>query len=889
MKAYRQTIEQLVQKLDSNIKTGLTKQEVERRIKTHGLNELPARKRAGWFAIFLSQFQNPLIYILVAAAAIIFFVGETRIDAFIISGVLIFNAIIGTIQEGRTESIIESLKRFIKTQSIVIRDGKKEVVQDTHLVPGDIILLQEGQRVPADARVIESNNMKVDESVLTGESGMIRKTTQVIDKQVPLGDRNDMVYKGTYVLGGSGKALVVATGIHTEIGTIHKTVEEIKTDIPLRKELDRLSYVILIFILGMCVFLLLLGIFAGKPLQELLVMLTALFICVVPEGLPVVMTLVLVSGALKMAKEQVLIKNLQAVDALGRTDVIVIDKTGTLTRNELIVHQLMVDHEKYEVSGQGYFVQGGVYKNNEEIMQPDKNSDLWHMAVAANILNSSEVSYIKQLKLFDIKGDPTEAALYVFSEKLGFNRKQLDSEFKKIYELPFDSEYRYHAAFYEHNNKGIVYIIGSPERLMKQSKSVDQQTKDTLKELLDHGLRVVAAGMKEIDLAAVQNAKDESAFRQLIKDDVTFLGLYGIQDSIRPEVPAIIKQARDAGIKVIMATGDHKETALYVAEHVGLFQPGDKAIAGTEFAKISDDELLQQLDQTTVYARVSPADKMRIINLFHQQKKIVAMTGDGINDAPSLVAADLGIAMGGIGTEVAKQAADIVLLDDSFMSIMNAVEQGRHIFYTLRRVILYFFATNMGEILIVLFALFTNMPLPITAAQILWLNLVTDGFLDIALSTEPKEKGLLRASWLQQKLRLVDKNVLLKMLFISIPMGLVSLAVFWYDLPINGLTHARTMTLITMAMFQWFNAWNCRSETLSIFQSGLFTNKWLILATAFVLFLQVLILHVPFMQYLFQTVPLSTADWGLIVCVSFPIIILEEIRKLIVRHITRYN
>ncbi len=897
-KAYLQDVEQVIKELDTRADRGLSYDEVESRLRSSGYNELPPSKQDSWALIFIRQFQNPLIYILLIAAAIIFLVGESKLDAFIICGVLIFNALIGTVQEGRTKNIIESLRRFIKTQSIVIRNGAKNVIEDRGLVPGDIILLQEGQRVPADARIIAATNLSVDESALTGESARVHKDIHKLAAERPIAERSNMVFKGTYIMGGHGKAVVVATGKNTEIGAIQKTIEEIKTEIPLRAELERLSYFILLFILAMCVFLLIVGLFYGKPVRELLVMLTALFICVVPEGLPVVLTLVLVSGAYQMAKRNVLVKNLQAVDSLGRCEVIVIDKTGTLTRNEMMVLSAYADGITYEVSGEGYFSDGAVTANGTTIsIQPE--SALWHMGAAAALLNTAELNFVPKLKIFEVKGDPTEAAMYVFSQKLGFDADMLRNQYELMFEIPFDPALRYHAGFFRvpqstrderKISEVILYITGSPELLFELAGNSDVY-KRALGEFLDQGLRVVAVGMKRFPLSALHpDCTDKRAclkrYQQEITD-ITLLGLVGIQDSIRPEVKDVLEAARASGMRVIMATGDHKSTAIYVAKKVGLFKEGDLVIDGSEFHTMSDEQLLATLDKTSVYSRVSPIDKLRIVKLFHastdHKKRIVAMTGDGINDAPSLVAADLGIAMGGIGTEVAKQAADIVLLDDSFVSIMNGVEQGRHIFYTLRRVILYFFATNMGEILIVFFAMFTFLPIPLTAPQILWLNLVTDGFLDVALSAEPKEKGLLASGWLQQKLRLIDIGLLLKMMFVAIPMGAVSLAVFAWDLQRDGLVHARTMTLITMAMFQWFNAWNCRSERLSIINSGLLTNKWLLAATSLVLGLQIFVVYTPFMQYIFKTVPLGFNDWGIIVAVTFPIILLEEIRKWIVR------
>jgi len=888
MKPYQLEIEDVEKQFNTSIESGLSEQEVERRLREYGHNTLPEAPPTHWFITFLHQFQSPLIYILVAAAALIGIVGRDPLDAFIISGVLIFNAIIGTIQERRTQHAIESLKRFIKTSSVVLRDGTKLVIDDSDLVVGDVILLQEGQRIPADARLVTTHGLQIDEAVLTGESIAIHKTSDPISENGSLSDRINMLYRGTYALAGSGVAVVVATGIATEIGKIHRTISSIETEIPLKKEIDRLSYYILLFILGTCLFLFAFGLWIGKSPTELLIMLTALFICVVPEGLPVVLTLVLVSGAYRMAKHNVLVRNLQAVETLGRTDVIITDKTGTLTRNEMMVSHIYANGTLYDVTGRGYYVEGTISHNSTHVNSTNLDDTLAQLATATSLLNNTEITFVPKVGLFDIKGSQTEAALFVLSQKLKVSREQLDDAYTTLYELPFSSEYKYHAGFYEHKGQGIMFLSGAPEILLAFGSKTDKALTQTLEAFLEEGLRVVGIGMKTFDLATIPTVDGEirrNFFQKLVETNITILGLCGIQDAIRPGMKEVIAETQDAGVRVVMATGDHPKTAYYVAKKIGIYTSGDQVIDGKELNSLSDHQLHERLEKISVYSRVSPQDKLRIVEQFRATGQVVAMTGDGINDAPSLVAADLGIAMGNIGTEVAKQAADLVLLDDSFESITNAIAQGRHIFQTLRRVFLYFFATNTGEIFIIFFALLANLPLPITAAQILWLNLVTDGFLDVALAMEPQEDGLLKNHWSGQKLKLIDRNLVLKTLYMAIPMGLVSLLMFtWYYEADEQ--YARTITLLTMAMFQWFNAWNCRSEDRSLLEIGLFSNRWLIAATSFVLFLQIVLLYAPFMQRIFKTVPVSLSDWLLVIAVSAPIILIEEVRKYFVRRQT---
>ena len=880
------TFEQLEQRYKTDLNRGLTSQEAQSRLTFHGPNALPEAKQDTWLKVFARQFQNPLIYILFVAALIIFAAGENKLDAFIILGVLCFNAIVGAVQEGRTQSILQQLKRFIATNSIVIRDGKKIQVDDTFLVPGDIILLQEGQKVPADVYVLESNALQLDEAILTGESRPVYKVS-CIDPQKE--SHACVLFKGTHVLSGSGRAIVYATGVETEIGKINKGVEEIETDMPLKKEMNRLSFLILIGVLTVCLIFFIMGTIAGQPMRELLVMLTALFICVVPEGLPVVMVLVLVTGVYRMAKEKVLVKRLQAVEGLGRTDVIVVDKTGTLTRNELMVSTIVTHKQHCAVSGEGYYIQGAVTCAKEPF--DPKDIDLQYMTKAAALLNATEITYDAQNRIFDIKGDPTEAAMAVCAEKLGVFANDLKKEYNKLYEIPFDPARKYHAAFFSHNGLGICFIIGAPELLFSLSSS--QEFSISLSSLLKEGLRVLAVASVSFDPAEFSIKESGHDYftigeRIIHAGALQLHGLFGIQDSIRPEVYEMVHKAQDAGLQVIMATGDHPDTALHVARAVDIYRDGkDEMLTGAAFDAYSDEQMLEKLDRVKVYARFLPEQKLRLIHLFHKKHHIVAMTGDGINDAPALVAADLGIAMGGIGTEVAKAAADIVLFEDSFANIIHAIAQGRHIFYTLRRVILYFFATNTGEVLIVLFALLLNIfcgefPLPLTAAQILWLNLVTDGFLDVSLSMEPQEEGLLAKNWLTQKTRLIDKSLLIKIFFYAVPMAIGSLWIYMQYYTID-LKLARTMALVSMAMYQWFNAWNCRSETKSLLTIGLFSNYWLLAATGFVLFLQLLLVYAPFMQYIFKTVPLSLLQWTEIFAITAPIVLIDELRKAIVR------
>ncbi len=900
--------QEIAREFQTSLTNGLTAEEAARRLKQVGENRLPEHKAPSLFIIFLHQFQNPLIYILLVAAAIIFFLGSPS-DAFIISGVLLFNACIGTIQEGRTQNLLGSLQKLLGGSAVVIRGTKKIIVPETELVPGDLVELREGDHIPADIRLVSCQNLQINEAILTGESEPVRKS---------LNYNENIAYSGTHVLTGTGLGVIIATGTHTEIGKIQKEIAGISTEIPLKEELDDLSFKILWVILGLCGTLFAVGLMSGRPFCDLLSMLTALFICVVPEGLPVVLTLVLVTGAHRMAKSNVLVKQLQGVDTLGRTDVAIIDKTGTLTRNELMVQKVYIAPQNVfcTVMGVGYFARGELLCDKGAALPKETIAKL---GAASSLLGNAVISYEKETNSFSIEGDPINAALQVFGKKIAYRQNpsvhsniQRDKErahpefiegyereygleynvksnssdlsYQLIAEIPFNPVTSYHAGWYIHGDEIICFAIGSPEAIFSRSEKLQpsEPEKNGLSLMLREGLRIVACAYKTVPLS-MRDAIINDPIAHVSK--LELLGFLGMQDTIRPEVKGMIDEARAAGIRVIMATGDHEQTAMYVAQAVGIYRENDEVLTGAEIDQLSEAELIRIIEKVTVYARVTPIQKLRLVQRWQKLGKIVAMTGDGVNDAPSLVAADVGIAMGMIGTDVAKEAAGIVLLDDSFASVMNAIEQGRHIIYSLRRVILYFFATNAGEVLVVLFALMLNKPLPILAAQILWLNLVTDGFLDIALAMEPKETDLLQQP--RKRFKLIDRNLVIKMLYMALPMGIGSMFVF--ELYADDLAKARTMTLITMAMYQWFNAWNCRSERKSIFEIGWLSNSWFLAASVLVAVLQIAVVYMPLLRDIFHTVPISAQEFGFILLITCPLLLIEEIRKLFVRKFMAAN
>ena len=868
---------------------GLTSEEAKARLDKYGPNKLPEPKVDSIFKIFLKQFQSPLIYILFLASAIIFFLGE-YVDGFVILFVLLFNAVVGSIQEGKSQNTILALRKFTETNATVLRDKREIIITDSEIVPGDILILREGDKVPADARIISTNNLKVDEASLTGESLPVFKIADVLkNEDLITADQKNMLFKGTYVVAGNARAVAVATGLETVIGKISKKIAMIDTEIPLKKNIRNLSKLIIIVVLAVSIILFFSGLFLDKSVKEMFTTVVSLAVSVIPEGLPIVITLVLATGVFRMSRRNALVKKLQAVESLGQTSIIAVDKTGTLTKNELVIQKIFVDGKYFDVTGTGYENKGNIIFENK-IIDPLNHPELLFAGRVAAFCANARTMYNSEEKSWKVHGDPTEACMFVLGNKIGFNKDELEAESPLISEIPFDYQNKYHVMVHKINSASLMTVTGAPEVILGLSQSVWHNGKNInisekeRKELEEVFVNMSKKGLRVVGFA-VTNRIPNNLIPVNIKD-LVFGGYFGIKDALRPEVKDSIARAKGAGIRVIMITGDHKITAEAVAAEAGIFEKGTLVLTGSELDQMNDKELSISLAKTSVFARVTPDHKLRIIRAFRARGEIIAMTGDGVNDAPSLVAADLGVAMGRIGTEVAKEASDIVLLDDNFGSILAAVEEGRNIYRTIKRVILYLFSTSLGEILAISMALFLGLPLPLLAAQIIWLNLVTDGFLDVALAMEPKEKNLLSGKFEHPNKYLVDKLMVQRMFVMALPMALGSLFLFYQYLPGAGetsLVKAWTISLTALAVFQWLNAFNCRSEKESIFKLKFFSNKFLIGAFIIVISLQLLAIYNPVLQKILRTTALDLNDWLVIVPIAFSIILFEEIRKLIYR------
>lgn len=873
----------LEETLATNFTDGLDQSRIEILKTEYGQNRLPPEKRTSGVLIFARQFKSPLILVLIGSAAVLFGLGSWS-DAFIILFVLVFNASIGTLQEGRAQHTLEALKKFLTTQTTVIRGGKELIIPDTECVPGDIVLLSEGEKIPADARLLEVSGLRVDESALTGESLPVDKTDAIIKKMpLALTGRMNMVYKGTTVVAGSARAVIVATGVHTEIGRISTELITRPGDIPLAREIASFSRSILLVTVTICAVLFTVGVLVGKSVITMFGTVVSLSVSIIPEGLPIVLTLVLANGVWRMAKRNAIIKRMQAVEALGQADVIAVDKTGTITKNEMVVRTVYTPRGEFSVSGSGYGPDGSVTVNGASLPD-DQALSLSSLVRIATLNTNAHLAQDGDTGQWRVSGDPTEAAIVVLAQKFGTPKEGLFKDSPRIAELPFHTKNKYHATLHTVGQRHLLCVGGAPEVILERcanrlegasaeplTEKMKTSIKSDFERLSEQGLRVIAFGFAESGI------KNLSVLDHADVSNLTFVGAVCIEDSVRSEVPAAVDQAHNAGIRVIMMTGDSPVTARAIAGQAHIFRSGDRILTGDEIDAMDADEFARAIGSTSVFARMTPEHKLKIVDAVKLRGEIIAMTGDGVNDAPALVAADLGIAMGKIGTEVAKEAADIVLVDDNFTSIIAAVEEGRTIMTRIKRVILYLFANNGAEVLLIAASLFMGLPLPLLPAQIIWLNLITDSFLDISIGMEPTHGNTLNHRR-NKHVVLFDRLMALRVVLMSLPATIAALVVFSFTVDTDYIK-AMTLSMTIIAVSQWFNAWNCRSEHTTVFTRHFFSNHYLLGAIAFVATLHVTALSTPFLQGILHTTPLSLVEWALCIAIGALTLIPEEIRK----------
>lgn len=825
---------------------GLTNEAVKEKLSEHGRNELTSKKKKSALVIFLRQFFDVMILVLAAAAIISGFVGEIS-DALVIVVIIILNAVVGFVQEYRAEKAMEALQKMAVPVAIVMRDNKTVEIPSPELVPGDIVLLKAGNMVPADIRLLEVHSLKADEASLTGESNAIDKTTDPIkEEDIPPGDRTNMAFKGTIITNGRGKAVVVATGMKTELGKIAGMLQEKESATPLQKRMADFSKKLTIIIIVVCAVIFGAGYLRGEDTTRMLLTAISIAVAAIPEALPAVITISLALGAKKLIKENVLIRKLHAVETLGSVTYICSDKTGTLTKNQMTVKDIWIPDEK---------------ERKELIKAMSLNHDVK-----------------KKEDQKELTGDPTEVALVNYARDHEHFEESWEDEHPREDELPFDAERKAMSTIHRMDDKYWVITKGALEAVAGMCAKADKDKWKEQEEKMAHeGMRVMAFAAKKI------NELPKEITPEIIEKDLEFLGLAGLIDPPREEAKEAIKECKTAGIIPVMITGDHPLTAAAIARELGILENKEqKAITGTELSGMSEEEFQNQVEQIRVYARVSPEQKLNIVKALQQKDHFVAMTGDGVNDAPSLRKADIGVAMGITGTDVTKEAAHMILLDDNFATIVKAVKQGRRIYDNIRKFIKYIMTGNSAEIWTIFLAPFFGLPIPLLPVHILWVNLITDGLPALALATEPAEKDIMKRKPRKTNESIFSGGLGLHVIWVGVLIGLVSIGVQWYEINADD-KNWQTIVFTVLCFSQLWHVMAIRSETRSLFSQGLFSNKPLLGAVLLTVILQLIIIYVPQLNSFFHTKPLTWIEILTAIAVSSIAFWAVEIEKWIKR------
>ncbi len=873
-------VDDVIHTFKSNIQTGLNEEEAQKRVAEYGPNELVRLEKTPWYQVFLRQFTNVLILILFAAAAISLAIGELG-DAITILVIIVLNGILGFVQEFKAENAIEALREMLNPRCKVRRESKAQIIDAKMLVPGDIVLLEMGDKVPADLRLAESFNLKVDESSLTGESASVFKKVDRVDKDTPLSEQSDMAWMGTAVVNGRGTGIVVETGMQTQFGKIARMTQSVDTvTTPLQKKLAVLGKKLGIYSIAISVLVALVGWLLGKDLFEMFMTGVALAVAVVPEGLPAVVTITLALGIKAMAKQKALLRRLQAAETLGAATTICTDKTGTITQNQMTVKKIWLPSGEIEVTGSGYDPAGHFEVEGKKIDYKN-NADLLMLLKSALICNHAKVQ--KNDSSWDVIGEPTEAALIVAAYKAWLHT---DESPAIASEFPFNSSRKRMSMIVHDKDTLTAYVKGAPEVILERSTQVFKEGSihsldEAYKKELESEYKAMAkCGLRTLAIAFRTLSTDTILSEESVENRLVLLGFVGIIDPPHEEVPKAIEMAKTAGIDIIMITGDNADTALSIANNIGL--DVDRAITSNELSQMDDETLGAALNEKILFARARPEDKLRIVQILKTQDEVVAMTGDGVNDSPALKEADIGIAMGKKGTDVAKSASDIVLVDDNFASIINAVKEGRREYDNIKKFVQYLLASNSGEVIVIFLNILLGGPLVLIPVQILWMNLITDGMTAVALGVEPSEKGVMHRPPRQIHEPILDRYGITMITVLGTYIGLATLWLFHYYLskdPQNGMLLAQTVAFTGIIILEKMIVLNFRSPREPINIIGFFTNKWLLLAIALTLGLQACAVYVPFFQKALHTTAMGWADWGIIVLVSVPIFILTEFYK----------
>jgi Ca2+-transporting ATPase len=881
-------IEDAAKSLNSDLSSGLTSQEASTRFEKYGPNQLKEAKKYSALSIFFEQFKDFIIWVLIGAAIVSGFLKEW-VDALAIIAIVILNAVLGFLQEHRAEKSLAALKKLSSPTSKVIRNRRREVIASAQLVPGDVIELEAGDNVPADGRVTWlTSNFGVQEASLTGESTPVMKTTLSLEeKDIPLADRANMIYMGTSVSSGKARAVVTETGMETELGTIAGMIQEIKREAtPLQKKLEQFGkwIVYLCFVLvGMVFFL---GWLRGGKIIDVFLTAVSLAVAAIPEGLPAVVTIALALGVQRMVKRHALIRKLPSVETLGCATVICSDKTGTLTKNEMTVQAIFAGGQLFKVTGIGYAPKGEFLLDGKAVAAGDY-PQLSKVLSSGVLCNSAQL--IEDKGGYRIIGDPTEGAILTAAAKASIWKEEQEWHFSFVEEIPFDSDRKKMTIVRRHGDELIAFVKGAPDVLLEDcdnieikgvSRGLARKDKESILEvnndLAGQAMRVLAVAYRVLDGGVDKYQAD------LIERKLTFAGLIAMIDPPREEVKRAIEQCSGAGIKTVMITGDHKNTAVAIARQLGFFKEDSLALAGEEIDRLGEEEFKKKVEKIPVYARVSPEHKLRIVRAWRALGEVVAMTGDGVNDAPAVKEADIGVAMGITGTDVTKEVSDMVITDDNFASIVAAVEEGRGVYDNIRKFVHYLLSCNAGEILVMFVSSLVGWPAPLIPVQILWVNLVTDGLPALALGVDPVDPNVMARPPRSPNEPVVTKQRAFLMLAQGAFIAACSLFAFALVLFIEkeGISRARTAAFIVLSCSQLFHSFNCRNFTESLFKIGVFTNKKLILATGISFLLQMVVIYVPFLQRIFKTQALGIFDWLLVIIISsFPLWAMEVFKK----------
>ena len=886
---YNQSPDEVLKNLSTTKERGLTEDEAKKRLEEYGENALAEEKKKSFGEKLKEQFFDPMIIILIAAALVSIFVGEA-LDAGIIIAIVIVNAFLSIYQEGKAEEAIAALQKMSSPKAKVIRDGDHEEIDSNKLVPGDIIVLETGDIVPADLRLIESSNLKIDESSLTGESVAVEKHFDAIyDGKMEIGDRENLAYSSTIVTYGRGIGVVIETGHKTEIGKIATSIATVSDEqTPLQRKLAKLSKTLGILVIVICAVVMGVGLIYKHDPLDMFMTAISLAVAAVPEGLPAIVTIVLSIGMGKMAEKNAIVKKLLAVETLGTTTVICSDKTGTLTQNEMTVVKVFTDGQVYHVTGTGYSPEGDVTKK-DEVVTIDEDENLKILSSIAALTNDAK------LKLKDgeasITGDPTEGALLTFAEKAGNGLDNLYKNFDRLEEIPFDSDRKMMTTFHDKIFEGIAsFTKGAPDVVLDRCEKVLIDGKEVeldenlRKEILEKNSEFARSALRCLGYAYRKHSDMPSEITsESIEKDMVFVGLTGMIDPSRPEAKAAIKECRSAGIRPIMITGDYLETGLAIAKDLGIAEHDDEAIMGRDLNEMSEAELREIVKEKSVYTRVSPENKVQIVTALKQNGHITAMTGDGVNDAPAIKKADIGIAMGITGTDVAKNTAEVILTDDNFATIVNAVEEGRIIYSNIKKFVAYLLSCNLGEVLIVLISILMNLPVPLIPIQLLWLNLVTDSFPALALGVERGEADIMYEPPRDPDEPILDTEIKITVAIQSIAITVATLLAYlvgleWFG-QAEGLHHARTMAFSTLIICELLRSYTSRSIDKTVFEIGVFTNKKLVLATAFSFLLMLLVIYVPVLNDAFGLMDLGPREIAVVLGSSLIPLVAGEIQK----------